>query len=585
MTESRESFSSSSTAAATPNPEAGSLALIYFWSVVAFYCCYMLLYQGEWVLGGEFWAETALTYLDFDPQRFDFQLFAQDGGHIAIPLRLIALVAHYGGLKAAAIPYFYTWSAIVFTAMIVGAFCLARFRALLPSDTLRFAVSLFVLIVADFETRTFIGFPYFGIFFCSALTALALSRDGDDAPPWAWAAPLILMSRTYLLAVVPAMACAVWFVKRRYAYVFSVCVAAGTIQFVNLAIRAAMGERAYHWPENVSVFSKLLATLGYFFGLLGGYLIGPKWNTPLAQISVYLPIGIGVLLFGLLVALSMRRHSASPLIWVGASTLLFSCLIGTFAITADWQTDFSRLFGLPIYRHSLPGFYGCILMLAGALQIAIDRWPGPIFARWHFGAIVPAVVFLIWAMGSGWLARGTTISALPIFPLIGNSNWQQLAGAADSGFLPLCVPIDPYRLLYGRNCRWLVDPPDWDWSPASKLRLSTSLAAGEEMRIKPPGQVTNANLAAIGVTAKPAVALRQFIKLTVKAETETGQVIKFVGSRNVPSAGGLVVLMSPDAPSGTRKVTSVLLESDTPIMLLTDTGSQTASPLLMWMGN
>jgi hypothetical protein len=563
----------------------GARPLIYFWCVVAFYCCYMLLYQAEWVLGGEFWAETALTYLDYDPRRWDFQLFAQDGGHITIPLRLIALVAHYGRLKAAAIPYFYTWTAIVFTAMIVGAFCLARFRALLPSDTLRFAVSLFVLIVADFETRTFIGFPYFGVFFCSAVTALALSRDSDDAPPWAWAAPLILMSRTYSLAVVPAMACAMLFVKRRYAYIFSVCVAAGTIQFVNMAIRAAMGERASHWPENVTFFSKVLATFGYFFGLLGGYLIGPTWNTPLAQISVYLPIAIGVLLFVLLLALSARRHSASPLIWVGASTLLFSCLISTFAITADWRTDFSRLFGLPIYRHSLPGFYGCILMLAGALQIAIDRWPGAILARWRFGTVVPVGLFVIWALGSGWLARGTTISTPSTYPIIGNSNWQQLAGASDSGFLPLCVPIDPYKWLYGRNCRWLVDPPDWDWSPTNRLRFSISLPAGERMQIKAPDQVINANVAAIGVAVKPAAPLRQFIKLTVKAETETGQLVSFVGGRNVPPGGSLVLLMSPEAPSGTRKVTSVLLESDTPVMLLTDTGSGKASPLLMWMGN
>jgi len=583
MTESRQPESSAApiSNAAHPRRSSRALPLLYFWCTVGFYCVYMLLSAGDWLLSGELWAEAALTYIDFDPGRLDLQLFAQDGGHISIPHRLIALVAHYGRLTAAAIPHFYNWTAIVFTAMLVGAFCLSAFRALIPSDTFRFAVSLFVLIVADFETRMFIGFTYFGVFFCAALIALALARDRDDAPAWAWAAPLVLISRSYLLVVLPAMAVATRFIRRRYAYVFSACLAVGTIQFVQMAVRAAMGERLYYRPAGVALLDKCWATVGYFFGLIGGYSTGPVWNSS----SIWMMMALGVVFFAAFMALSASRHPASPMIWIGASTLLFSCLLSTFAVTSDWNTDFARLSSLPIYRHSLPGFHGYILMLVGALQIATDRWANAILPNRSFFSLVLTGAFVAWAMASGWLYRGTLMAAPPPFPMTGNGNWQQTAPALDAGFQPACATIDPYRWLYGRNCRWLVDPPEWDFGNPRKLQFSIPLPSRQTLRLPAPDQVTNANLVSIGVIVKPASSLRQVTKLTAKVQTQDGQIVRFAGARVVPFSGGLVQLVSGEAPAGVRKATVVDLESEVPVILLTETSAGAQRPLLMWMGN
>jgi hypothetical protein len=63
-----------------------------------------------------------------------------------------------------------------------------------PDDLFRFAVTLLVLMVADFESRTFIGFTYFAIFFCAMIGALAVCKECGDPPIWAWAAPIVLVS-------------------------------------------------------------------------------------------------------------------------------------------------------------------------------------------------------------------------------------------------------------------------------------------------------------------------------------------------------------------------------------------------------
>jgi hypothetical protein len=121
--------------------------------------------QPDWALGGEMWAEMATNYFHNANSTSYFQKFlSTDAGYIPAPQRLIAFFGNFFSFPASSIPYFYTWSSIVLTAMLIGTFCLPAFRILVKNDYLRFFTSLAILIVSDFETRTFINFTYFVVF-------------------------------------------------------------------------------------------------------------------------------------------------------------------------------------------------------------------------------------------------------------------------------------------------------------------------------------------------------------------------------------------------------------------------------------
>jgi hypothetical protein len=132
---------------------------ILFLSTVFLYVCYQLAMQPGWVLGGEMWAEMATNYFpNANSPSYLQKFFSTDAGYIPAPQRLIAFVGNQFNLPAASVPYFYIWSAIICTGMMIGAFCLGQFRTLVKSDSLRFLTAISILMVADFETRTFINF-------------------------------------------------------------------------------------------------------------------------------------------------------------------------------------------------------------------------------------------------------------------------------------------------------------------------------------------------------------------------------------------------------------------------------------------
>jgi hypothetical protein len=171
-----------------------TLARIYFCAAPILTCAYLLWLQPDWISSGEMYAEMATNYFRY-AQSPDLlvKLFALDAGYIPLPQRLIAALVNLLGFKAAAVPYIYTWLAILLPAFMVGVFCSPVFRPLVRSDAARFIIALIILAVADFETRTFVNFTYFGIFFCAIVAALALMPEADDAPWWAWGTPLLVL--------------------------------------------------------------------------------------------------------------------------------------------------------------------------------------------------------------------------------------------------------------------------------------------------------------------------------------------------------------------------------------------------------
>lgn len=563
----------------------------YFTAVIIFYCLFMLACQSEWVLSGEMFGDMGNNYYVVAAGELKksllFRMFATDGGYIPLPLRLMGLFGFYADLKAAAIPYYYTWTGIVGMAMMVGVFCLAPFRALIPSDLLRFLVCLLLLVVVDFESRVVLNVPYFGLFFCGILIALAMTPNAPDAPGWAWAAPILIVSKAHDLILLPLLVWALFLAKPRFRWVIAACLVASAGQLVHVASHALGGTRSYYQSQSLTFFEKIYSTLAHFFGLLSGYAIGPRYYGHVYDVSVWLVIGLGLVAFALLVLLLLRhRHPAASLIVVGAALLLLTCLINSFALSVTWNPTLVVLPGIPVYRHILSGYFGAVLILVALIQIGTDRWPS-MGRRLGVSAqqapfVVAPVLFLGWLALSGWIGRGLTMSEEPPFPLVGASAWQKYAAAIDSGRAPLCVPINPYTWIYARRCRTLVPLPEWDWAQRETF-FGRLVPANQPIRVAAPAEVTRAAVTLIGIPLRPAGAVRKDVRVHASAELLDGSTVTLSGNRVLEPSGGLVTLDIDSGVAELRNVRSLVITSDAPVSVLQHKAPNDA-PIVSWMG-
>lgn len=334
--------------------------VILFLSTVFFYFFYQLAMQPSWVLGGEMWAEMATNYFpNANSPSYLQKLFSTDGGYIPAPQRLIAFIGNQLNLPAASIPYLYTWSAIISTGMMIGVFCLVQFRTLVKSDTLRFLTAISILMVADFETRTFINFTYFSAFFVAIVTALALVYDSEEVPWWAWFIPILMVSKPAVLAALPAMILVAMVSKSRFRWV-TIC--ATTLCIGQIAkIVVSHNLNAIVGANEIGFLSKSIVAIKYFFVLLGVYILGPNF-----QIGKFLLMLTGFIFFlaGCFVFMKKKIDSGA-LIFVGFSLLFFNVLLNSFVLSNDWNGGMTQLATVPIYRSIIVGFFGSFLVVVG----------------------------------------------------------------------------------------------------------------------------------------------------------------------------------------------------------------------------
>lgn len=540
---------------------------------IIFYAFYLLLMQPRWVLGGEMWAEMATNYFENanSPSLF-VNFFSTDAGYIPMPQRLIAFMASFFRLPAASIPFFYTWSAIISTALMVGVFCIRRFRVLIASDLLRFMVAVAILMVVDFESRTFINFTYFSCFYITIITALVMVDGADDCPWWFWICPILMLSKPAVLATLPAMIfVAILKIKsnRRFLYVAIGSVLAAILQALRVILKANLSSGAPVSLEVATLFDQVLASLKYFFGFFGGYFIGQ--NQTLDPISL---VGIGALisLFLLFVAKKFLSKE-SVLIFLGFSLILFNVALNCFAMPWGWNQDLVRLIGVPVFRHIIPAYFGSVLVVAGAISL--------ISSRILFGRYLAPILFASWFVSVGWFSVAENLSKDPTSPTANNSQWQKLAWAIDAGKTPLCVPIDPwwrgYSWMYERNCKLLMDGPDWgdgiyDFRSPSPLLIYV------------PKYLKGKTIWFVGVLVKPISFQSQLVESEMMFIKNSGGSIRFSGSRKLDAGGGLILL---DGGQGvpTSDIKSIRLSFNVPVEVAKAAKNTANEPGMAWMGN
>lgn len=541
---------------------------------ILFYLFYQLLMQPGWVTGGEMWAEMATNYYPNANASSYFQkLLSTDAGYIPLPQRLIALIGNQLNLPAASIPYFYTWSSILFTVMLVGSFCLAQFRKVVKSDLLRFCTSIAILLVADFETRTFINFSYFSAFFAAIVTALALVDDTDDVPWWAGFVPIFMVSKPAVLAALPAMILAAFVSRSRFRWIvfFAVLLCMG--QFVQMFVSAATGAMPVR-SADFTFSSKLIAIGIYFLGLLGGYITGPIFHLE----QLYLMLA-GALLLGLCACLvAFKRSSANALILVGMSLLFFNVFLNVFAMSDWWNFDLAWLHDIPIYRHIIVGFFGCVLVVSGVIASVTMNDSFGSLSRFMEGA--GTCIFAIWFIGVGWLTVAGNLSREPIPPTVNSSQWQIMADAIDTGVSPLCVPINPWwkgaNWMYHRNCGLLKSPPAWE---DGRLLINEKLTH----KITLPDDLMEKTLVSAAVLVKPLGPAISFVDVVMRIELKDGSATYFSGSRELSSRGGLLMLVGEN-PIAISEVSGAFLTFNVPVEVARAAQESAGVPGVAWMG-
>jgi hypothetical protein len=542
--------------------------------VILFYIFFQLAMQPNWVTGGEMWAEMATNYYpNANSSSYLQKLFSTDAGYIPAPQRLIALIGTLLNFPAKSIPYFYTWSSIIFTGMLVGTFCLPQFRKVIKSDYLRLFTSIAILLVADFETRTFINFTYFAAFFVAIITALALVDDSKEIPWWAWLIPLLMVSKPAVLAALPAMILAACVSRLRFRLIvlFSLIFCAG--QFLQMFISSSAGTMPTQ-INDISFISKLLAILKYFLGLLALYLIGPAFKFH----QLYLILVGSFFLLACAYLIIYKRSNSNALILVGISLLFFNVFINVFALTDSWNINTDKLQNTPVYRHIIVGFFGCVLVLSGVISSTLNTSTA---LSLPFLRGIGAFVFAIWFLGSGWLNFAGKISREPVSPTINNSQWQAMATAIDAGLSPVCVPINPWwkgaNWIYQRNCVVLKAPPAWE---DGSIVINGDL----EYQISPPKALVDKKLVATAILVKPLGNARSFVEILMHIKLKDGNTMYFSGSNNFNSSGGLLMLVGAKSVA-VNEIAGITLKFGVPVEVALDALEPSTLPGIAWLGH
>jgi len=545
------------------------------------------------------WAEMATNYFPTAQSKsLLVNFFTTDAGYIPLPTRIIALIAHYLRISAAKIPHFYTWSAIFGSSFLVIEFCRKPFRVLVENDYLRMFTVLSILLIVDFESRTFINFTYFSAFFIAIHTSRHLCDRNLSVLRSGWIIPVLLLSKPAVLATLPSICVATFFVKSKKVRIYSIIsLLCGFGQIVQLAVSRANG--AFHSTSEHNLFFKILISIKYFIGFLGTYFPGPRW-----ALNRDLSLFVGICIIGVVFSLWKKKYLRTNdwiLLSVGSSLILFNIFLNVFALGDLWGPDLGAVMGAPFHRGIIVSFSGLHLMLLGFIgsifthrnknlekvdQVSALRNHAlsclALRLQTKFRRVpefVPPIILVVGMWATGWLRQGIQITRSPGSPLIHNSNWVELSAEIDDNVTPLCVPINPPNWGYNRDCANLNPVPDWSHG----IREAKDTSA--EIDIKIPEEILNQNLSALAILVRPvdkSIEANKNIELRLSIKVKGEVVIALKNANNVFNTGKLIYFKFKKLTPA-QLIETIKISFSHPIEIsLTTSGSETTE--FLWMG-
>jgi len=587
-----------------------ALAYVLSVAVVVLYPFHQLLTRRQMVAEGAMWAEMATNYYASSLEGSVLsRLVATDAGYIPLPQRVVAVIGAEGGLPASAVPYFYSGVAVVGTGVLVATAVLPVFRRVIASDWLRFAVAVAILLIPDFETRTFINFTYLAVVPFAMMTALALVGREQPVPAWAWALPPLMLSKPAVLTVLPMMVVAAVVSGRRFRFVTVASVALGLVQLARLAVSSSAPNGTPLQESDASLPATLWTGLRYAASYLARMLFEPDG---LSGTGTVLTVLLLVALVGLVV-LGVRGPGVA-LVLVGVSLALFATMLTTVSYAATFTPDLAMLAEPISHRRFVVASIGSVLVVAGCVALVTEslrRRGGVAGALQGPDGVVPAAkpvrtagaavrtaagvaLFIGWFVGSGWADYTARLNGPTAPTTVGNSRWAEQARALDTPGAPVCVPLDPLGWFYGRDCVVL------DMGSAVGLR---SLPVGTDGLVPPDEGAAEADgrtgaSSTLRVSAPATVAERELASLALLVVPEHGDADVTASAELVLADGSTRTLYAHDEVAAAGEllqfgdepltfvgaVRSVKFRFDVPVTLAASGPDEAASPFVMWMG-
>lgn len=163
-------------------------------------------------------------------------------------------------------------------------------------------------------------------------------------------------------------------------------------------------------------------------------------------------------------------------------------------------------------------------------------------------------------------------------------KWQEYAHDIDNINLnDLCVPINPFGWVYGKNCSLLNKDLDSITAISKQFYKETSLETiGNNVIYTTPPQIwtNNRTIIAVAVIAAPKDNMRSFVNARAILKSQDGSTQEFTGSMNLPEYGESFFLKS-SSNKKISNVTEMKLIFDHPVRLIS---TKTDNPAIMWMG-
>jgi hypothetical protein len=560
---------------------AGAFAL--FAVAALAYPVHQLLTRGQLLLSGEMWAEMATNYYATaqNPSLLE-RLFAPDAGYIPLPQRLIALAGSTLGLQPDAVPHLYSWAALLLAAVLIASVCLPVFRPVIASDGLRFALALALVLFPDYETRTFINVTYFAVVPLVMVTALAAVRRSDEVPAWAWALPVFVLSKPGVLAVLPAMLLVSLVSRPRFRRIALVSAVLGAVQAVRLAVSSSSGTSLLQQSDE-SALTKAAAGIKYALGFTGRLLVGP--GTTLGTYA-WMFTGMGALI-AFAVAAYYLRSRATPLVGIGLSLILFTMLVNTFTFSAVFGQDMAMLAYPGFDRRFVVAVIGALFVVAGLIAMLIEsprlappsgrigRLPWP-----RVTAVSTTALFGFWFLAAGWVPYASAVNRPFGVPIGDVSQWQQMSSVLASGEPVVCVPLDPFSWVYGRDCQLLVNdtgiPFYYGWTEAS----TDGANGGLDLTV--PQQVQESRLASVAVLVRPEAGTTTVAGRAIVTDADGEQTV-LAAEAEIPPGGGLMQFVTSPTPL-IEDVRSVELVFDRTADVAALDVADPSTTLVLWMG-
>lgn len=388
--------------------------------------------QKNWLFAGEMWAESATNYFEIANSNLGIvsKLIATDFGYIQFIPRLIAWIGFQIDFDYKFIPYLYNLAAPLISTFMVGIFCLNDFRKIIRSDFLRFVISIFIINSLEWETKTFINFSYIFTFYI--LIVCSLEVVASKKRNFAIIFPLLILSKPAVLSTIPIIFITSLFGSKKFRLISVISILLGIFQIISL-----YGNIDNFGNKNdISIFLKILATGGYFFGLIGNYFIGPEFFQ-----NKYFSFSFGIIIFFTSLFLIYRYKKNSNILIAYSYLIIFSSiLINSFGLSNKFNINMGYLSDYIINRPLTISFLFSILVFFSLINIFEENYKKKYLI----------LIGLIWLVMNGTINYIFQHSKEPNIPRTKVSNWKKESNKINNG--DYCILLNPFGWIYSKKC-------------------------------------------------------------------------------------------------------------------------------------